>query len=117
VIRIAIGQAAFDALAATLPLGSVGYEREPDEKGERLIWVEARVADQLSSLRGPGETWSDVILRLVEIEAKGRVDRLRRAQTHLRMAARRGAQKPGFVDMVSPIFLAPASVFTEAGGV
>jgi hypothetical protein len=33
------------------------------------------------------------------------------------MAARRGVQKPGFVDMVSPIFLAPPSVFTEAGGV
>jgi hypothetical protein len=33
---------AFDAIAATLPLGSVGYEREPDEKGERLIWVERR---------------------------------------------------------------------------
>jgi hypothetical protein len=33
------------------------------------------------------------------------------------MADRRGAQKPGLEDMVSPIFLAPASVFTEAGGV
>jgi hypothetical protein len=27
-IRIAITQAAFDAIAKTLPLGSVGYERE-----------------------------------------------------------------------------------------
>jgi hypothetical protein len=38
-IRIAITQAAFDAIAATLPLGSVRYECDPDEKGERLIWV------------------------------------------------------------------------------
>jgi len=36
-IRIAITQAAFEAIARTLPLGSVGYEAELDEKGERLI--------------------------------------------------------------------------------
>ena len=36
-IRIAISQAAFDAIAATLSLGSVGYEAGLDEKGERLI--------------------------------------------------------------------------------
>lgn len=34
-IRIAITQAAFEAIAATLPLGSVGYENETNEKGER----------------------------------------------------------------------------------
>jgi hypothetical protein len=36
-IRIAITQAAFEAIAKTLPIGSVGYEAELDEKGERLI--------------------------------------------------------------------------------
>jgi hypothetical protein len=36
-IRIAITQAAFEAIARTLPLGSVSYEAELDEKGERLI--------------------------------------------------------------------------------
>ena len=34
-IRIAISQAAFDAIAKTLPLGSVGYEAEANERGER----------------------------------------------------------------------------------
>jgi hypothetical protein len=29
--------AAFEAIAATLPLGSVGFERELDDNGERLI--------------------------------------------------------------------------------
>ena len=53
----------------------------------------------------------------LDASRRGGVDRLGRPQTHLRIAARRGAQKPGLVDMVSPIFLAPASVFTEAGGV
>ena len=37
VIRIAISQAAFEAIAATLPLGSVGYEAEANERGERLV--------------------------------------------------------------------------------
>jgi hypothetical protein len=34
-IRIAVTAEAFAAIAATLPLGSDGYEREPDEKRER----------------------------------------------------------------------------------
>ena len=45
-IRIAVTAEAFAAIAATLPLGSDGYEREPDEKGERLIWVGAAVSHQ-----------------------------------------------------------------------
>jgi hypothetical protein len=32
---------------------------------------EAAVVDRLMALRGPGESMSDVILRLVELEAKG----------------------------------------------
>jgi hypothetical protein len=35
VIKIAISEAAFEAIAATLPLGSVGYENEVNERGER----------------------------------------------------------------------------------
>ena len=42
-IRIAISQAAFDAIAATLPLGSVGYENGPSVNGERLIWLAPNV--------------------------------------------------------------------------
>jgi hypothetical protein len=53
----------------TLPLGSVGYEPQLSAKGERLIWIERAQADKLSALRGPGESYSDVILRLVELEA------------------------------------------------
>jgi hypothetical protein len=39
-IRIAITPAAFEAIAATMPFGSVDFDREPDEKGRRLIWLE-----------------------------------------------------------------------------
>ena len=63
-IRIAITQAAFDAIAVTLLLGSVAYEPTVDEGGLRIIWLEARWFDRLKSYRGPGESYSDVILRL-----------------------------------------------------
>jgi hypothetical protein len=67
-IRIAITQAAFDAICATLPLGSVAYEAETNAKGERLIWLERLWADKLGAMRGPGESYSDVILRLAGVE-------------------------------------------------
>ena len=65
-IRIAISQAAFDAIASTMPLGSVGYENDANERGERLIWLALNVVDRLRALRGPGESYSDVILRLAK---------------------------------------------------
>ena len=68
-IRIAITSEAFDAVCATLPLGSLGFEPQLNEKGERLVWLEAVVVDRLAAMRGPGESYSDVILRMVEIEA------------------------------------------------
>jgi hypothetical protein len=36
-----------------------------------LVWLETSVVDRLRALRGPGESYSDVILKLVELEAKG----------------------------------------------
>ena len=61
-IRIAVTEAAFEAIAATLPLAS---EPEVDAMGERVLWVDQAVADRLSAMREPGESSSDVILRLV----------------------------------------------------
>ncbi len=48
----------------------MGYEPKLTVKGERLIW-QAAVVDRLQAMRGPGEDYSDVILRLVELEASG----------------------------------------------
>ena len=63
-IRITITDAAFEAIRATLPFGSVGVvERDPEAKGERQIWLDRAVVDRLSAARGPGESYSDVILR------------------------------------------------------
>ena len=38
----------------------------------RWIWIELAVIDRLTALRQSGESYSDVIPRLVELEAKGR---------------------------------------------
>jgi hypothetical protein len=68
VICISITVAAFEAIAATLPFGSIGFEREPAEDGERQIWLEPHIL-KLRYLRGLGESYSDVILRLATGEA------------------------------------------------
>jgi hypothetical protein len=65
--RIAITLEAYQALVATLPLGSVAYEPEPNAKGERVIWLEEVWLSNLNAMRKPGESYSDVILRLVEL--------------------------------------------------
>ena len=63
-IRIAIGDAAFEAIARTLPLGSMSFENAIDEDGNRLIWLERRMLDKLRSHRRAGESYSQVILRV-----------------------------------------------------
>jgi hypothetical protein len=70
-IQIAISDAAFEAIADTLPLGIVGYEVEANAEGERLVWLEGSACDKPAALRGPGESYSDVIFRLVQFEARG----------------------------------------------
>jgi hypothetical protein len=63
-IRIAIGAEAFEAIARTLPLGSTGYENQTDEHGQRTVWLDRSVVDRLRAMRGAGESFSDVILRI-----------------------------------------------------
>ena len=70
-IRIAITVEAFDAIASTLPLGSVGYENEANERGERWIWLEDAMVDRLGAMRGTGESYSDVILRIAGRDRAG----------------------------------------------
>jgi hypothetical protein len=63
VIRIAITEAAFEAIAKTLP-GSVSFENKINGRGGRYVWLEPTVVPRLRSLRAPGESYSDVILRV-----------------------------------------------------
>ena len=70
-IRIAITPAAYAAIAGTLP-GRVGVGRERAENGDIYIWLDPGVVAKLKALRGPGESYSDVILRLAGDARVGR---------------------------------------------
>ena len=55
-VRIAI--TAFDAIVKTMPLGSVGYKNETNERGERYVWLAPNVVDRLRALRQPARVTS-----------------------------------------------------------
>jgi hypothetical protein len=57
---------AYDAIWATLPVGSVAVEAEANERGERYVWLEEVGVNRLRAIPGPGECYSDAIPRLVE---------------------------------------------------
>jgi hypothetical protein len=64
-IRVAINSATYAAIAATLP-SSVGVEQKRAPNGDCFIWLDRAVVGRLCAMRGPGESYSDVILRLAE---------------------------------------------------
>jgi hypothetical protein len=68
-VKITITQEAFEALAATLPLGSVAVEPERAPDGSVGIWLDHSTVAKLRQMRGPGEDYSAVILRLAEANA------------------------------------------------
>jgi len=72
-IRISITPEAFEAVASTLPLSSAGVEPQLNANGERLIWLEEAWVNKLDAIRMPGESYSDVILWLAELEAAQRL--------------------------------------------
>jgi hypothetical protein len=45
-IEVAISVEAFESIARTLPLGTVGYQSEPNERGERTVWLQDAMADR-----------------------------------------------------------------------
>jgi hypothetical protein len=47
-------------------LGSVAYEPEANADGERYVWLAPDVVERLKAMRGPGESYSEVILRMAE---------------------------------------------------
>jgi hypothetical protein len=68
-IRIYATEEAFEAIRATLPVGSVAFEPEIT-KGLRSVWLERVWVDKLKRLRGPHETFSHVIMRLAAGERR-----------------------------------------------
>jgi hypothetical protein len=65
-VRIAISQSAFDAIASTMALGSVGFENVRAPNNEVYVWLDHATVAKLHHLRGPGESFSDAIILLAE---------------------------------------------------
>ena len=63
-IGITISGKAYATLAAALPGSTVADELAPD--GEYRLWLPPDVVNRLRALRAPGETFSDLILRLAQ---------------------------------------------------
>jgi hypothetical protein len=69
-VRIEISEAAFTAIASTLPEGAAALAVKRTG-GKCFLHLDERVANGLMAMRGPSESYSDVILRLVELETSG----------------------------------------------
>ena len=62
-IAITITPEAYGAVRAMLPASD---DRTPAKgaDGQIRLWLDRRFVDRLTAMRGPGESYSDVILRL-----------------------------------------------------
>jgi hypothetical protein len=65
-IRVALTDAAYDAIASTLPKGAARWPMQRD-RGQCFIQVEAAVVDRMRAMRRPGESYSEVILKSVSV--------------------------------------------------
>lgn len=67
-IRIAISEAAYAAIAAGLA-GARRREALPSSTGGVFVWLDKVTLAMLRAARGPGEGYSETILRLASEEA------------------------------------------------
>jgi hypothetical protein len=71
VIEIAVTAEAYEAIVSTLDRDAVARRRIRNAKGEYLIHLDEKTVDRLTALRRPGESYSDVIVRLAELSKRG----------------------------------------------
>jgi hypothetical protein len=65
-IEIAISPDAYAAIKATIQSGGGILQPKRNSRGEYLVWLDDRIVARLARLRGLGENYSDVILRLAK---------------------------------------------------
>jgi hypothetical protein len=56
----------YEAIKATLPEAAGSWPTQRDDRGLIRIWLDRQFVDRLAQMRGPGESYSDVILRLAK---------------------------------------------------
>jgi hypothetical protein len=72
-IEIAINAAAYKAILTRLKNGLLVLPAKRIATGDYLAHLDEKTVTRLAAMRGPGEDYSDVILRLVGLEAKSGV--------------------------------------------
>jgi len=66
-ICITVTAEAYAAIKATLPTDTQTWPPSPGDLGDVVIWLDqAMLDDRIEAMRGPGESYSDVILRLAK---------------------------------------------------
>jgi hypothetical protein len=63
-IGITVTVEAYAAIKTTLPAGTRTWPTSPADQGDVIICLDQETVDRFGAMRGPGETYSDVILRL-----------------------------------------------------
>jgi hypothetical protein len=94
-IRIAITAEAYEAIARTLALGSVGYEIERSESGKVFVWIERQAMDRLTAERRRGEDFSDTIIRLAAVGMNRRQEGIGATVNHGSAPRRLGSDEWG----------------------
>ena len=65
-VTISITIAAFEAIKSTLPDDADAFPPQLDERGGVRFVVDHKTLDRLTAPRSPGESYSDVILRMAK---------------------------------------------------
>ena len=70
-IEIAINAAAYRTILTTLKDGSLVLPAKRIATGDYLAYLDEKTVTRLAEMRGPGESYSDVIVRLAGAEPVG----------------------------------------------
>jgi predicted CopG family antitoxin len=65
-IAISITAEAYEAIKAMLPEAADSWTIQRDDRGLIRLWLDRQFVDRLGQMRGPGESYNDVILRLAK---------------------------------------------------
>jgi hypothetical protein len=63
-IGITVTAEAYAAIKATLPADTQTWPTSPADQGDVVIWLDQAMLDRLEATREPGDSYSDVIMRL-----------------------------------------------------
>ena len=63
-ICITVTAEAYAAIKATLPADAQTWPSSPGDLGDVVIWLDQAMLDRLEAMREPGDSYSDVIMRL-----------------------------------------------------